>query len=182
MNRVATISILAALAIAPALAQQTSPTAPGQQQPPAASPTAPSGPSTTTAPATPSTSMAQTFIDAQSSDEWLASKLIGASVTGPANEKIGSVNDLLFTKEGNVKAAIIGVGGFLGIGEKNVAVSFNSLSLTRNQEGDKAVLKMSKAELEKAPDFKPFMPPRPAASPTTRPSGPAGTQRPQGGL
>jgi hypothetical protein len=119
--------------------------------------------------------MTQTFIDAQTADQWLASKLIGLSVTGNTNEKIGSINDLLLDKEGKVLAAVIGVGGFLGIGEKNVAVDFKSAKLMRNADGDKVVLQISKAELEKAPDFKAYQPPRPAAPgpATTRPTTPA---------
>jgi hypothetical protein len=153
------MTALAALAIAPALAQQ--PTPPSPSSPPAAQPAQPASPS-----------MTQTFIDAQTADQWLASKLIGASVTGTTNEKIGSINDLLLDKDGKILAAVIGVGGFLGIGEKNVAVDFKSAKLMRNSEGDKVVLQVAKAELEKAPDFKAYQPPRPAQP------GPVGTQRP----
>jgi hypothetical protein len=169
MKRLATMTALAALAIAPALAQQTPPASP-----PAAQPTQPASPPAAqpTQPASPS--MTQTFIDAQTADQWLASKLIGISVMGPTNEKIGSVNDLLFDKDGKILAAVIGVGGFLGIGEKSVAVKFESAKLTRSAEGDKVVLQVAKADLEKAPDFKAYQPPRP--TPTT--TGPTGTQRP----
>jgi hypothetical protein len=162
-NRIATFSVLAALAMTPALAQQT-PTTPQAPQTPQATQDKPAA------------GMAETFISSQSADQFLASKLIGLSVTGPDNQKIGSVNDLLFEKDGSIKAAVIGVGGFLGIGEKNVALSFKSLTLTRSPDGDKAVLKVSKAELEKAPDFKAYQPPRPAAQ---RPiPGPGATPRP----
>jgi hypothetical protein len=49
------------------------------------------------------------------------------NVYGQNNEKIGDVKDVLVDKSGNAKAVVIGVGGFLGIGEKNVALPFNAL-------------------------------------------------------
>jgi hypothetical protein len=112
------------------------------------------------------------FVDAQKSDQWLGSKLIGLRVKGNGDESIGSISDLLVEKDGKVVAAIVGVGGFLGIGQKNVAVSFDSLNLTRNPDGnEEARITLSKTELEKAPDFKMYEAPRPAAS---RPGGDSG--------
>src|SRR5215471_8680579 len=59
--------------------------------------------------------------------DWRASKLAGLSVYNEKNEKIGSINDLLMDKSGAIKAAVIGVGGFLGMGEHLVAVSFDKV-------------------------------------------------------
>ena len=53
---------------------------------------------------------------------WRASKMVGLSVYNDSNESIGSINDMLTDKNGNIKAVVIGVGGFLGIGEHLVAV------------------------------------------------------------
>jgi hypothetical protein len=61
---------------------------------------------------------------------WRASKVVGLNVYNDKNEKIGSINDLLMDKSGNIKAAVIGVGGFLGMGEHLVAVSFNELKFS----------------------------------------------------
>ena len=61
---------------------------------------------------------------------WRASKVVGLSVYNDKNEKIGSINDLLMDKSGNVKAAVIGVGGFLGVGEHLVAVSFDNVKFS----------------------------------------------------
>jgi hypothetical protein len=109
----------------------------------------------------------QKFVNAQTGDQWLGSDLIGMKVTGSGNENIGTISDLLVDKDGRVMAAVIGVGGFLGIGQKDVAVSFDSLKLQRNADGnEQATLTLTKAELESAPDFKEFE--RPAAA---RPSG-----------
>jgi sporulation protein YlmC with PRC-barrel domain len=61
---------------------------------------------------------------------WRASKVVGLNVYNDNNEKIGSINDLLMDKSGNVKAAVIGVGGFLGMGEHLVAVSFDKVKFS----------------------------------------------------
>src|SRR5437764_1174858 len=59
--------------------------------------------------------------------EWRASKVVGLSVYNNNNESIGSINDLLTDKSGNIKAVVIGVGGFLGIGEHLVAVPLDKV-------------------------------------------------------
>jgi PRC-barrel domain len=61
---------------------------------------------------------------------WRASKVVGLNVYNDGNEKIGSINDLLVDKSGNVKAAVIGVGGFLGMGAHLVAVSFDKIKFS----------------------------------------------------
>ena len=58
---------------------------------------------------------------------WRASKLVGLSVYNDKNESVGSINDLLTDKSGNIKAVVIGVGGFLGVGEHLVAVPFDKV-------------------------------------------------------
>jgi sporulation protein YlmC with PRC-barrel domain len=59
--------------------------------------------------------------------DWRASKLVGLSVYNDNNESIGSINDLLTDKSGNIKAAVISVGGFLGMGAHLVAVPFDKI-------------------------------------------------------
>lgn len=75
------------------------------------------------------------FIPSQSTGEVLASALIGEKVRNGAKENLGDVNDLVFDSEGRVASAVIGVGGFLGIGEKNVAVPFDVLSRETDEGG-----------------------------------------------
>jgi sporulation protein YlmC with PRC-barrel domain len=58
---------------------------------------------------------------------WRASKIAGLSVYNDKNESVGSINDLLTDKSGNIKAVVIGVGGFLGVGEHLVAVPFDKV-------------------------------------------------------
>src|SRR5438128_7279360 len=66
------------------------------------------------------------FIAAQGTDQWVFSKFKGTEVIGPDNAQVGSVNDMLFDKNGKILGLIVGVGGFLGIGEKNVAIDMSA--------------------------------------------------------
>jgi sporulation protein YlmC with PRC-barrel domain len=58
---------------------------------------------------------------------WRASKVVGLNVYNDNNESLGSINDLLTDKSGNIKAVVIGVGGFLGVGEHLVALPFDKI-------------------------------------------------------
>jgi sporulation protein YlmC with PRC-barrel domain len=58
---------------------------------------------------------------------WRSSKLVGLNVYNDSNESLGSINDLLADKSGNIKGVVIGVGGFLGVGEHLVAVAFDKV-------------------------------------------------------
>jgi sporulation protein YlmC with PRC-barrel domain len=58
---------------------------------------------------------------------WRSSKLVGLNVYNDSNESLGSINDVLADKSGNIKAVVIGVGGFLGVGEHLVAVAFDKV-------------------------------------------------------
>jgi sporulation protein YlmC with PRC-barrel domain len=58
---------------------------------------------------------------------WRASKMVGLSVYNDKNESIGSINDMLTDKDGKIKAVVIGVGGFLGVGEHLVAIPYEKV-------------------------------------------------------
>jgi sporulation protein YlmC with PRC-barrel domain len=95
----------------------------------------------------------------QKADQWLASEFIGTDVIGADNIKIGDVNDILFDRDGKVVGYIIGVGGFLGIGAKNVALtpdSFQALLVGRWLESTKLILSIAMDELKSASEFKPY--------------------------
>lgn len=91
------------------------------------------------------------------SDKWMSSDLTDAVVyASKANdaERIGEINDLIISKDGNIDQVVIGVGGFLGMGEKNVAVGFSQLEVTADNNGSVyVVLPMSKDQLKNAPAF-----------------------------
>jgi hypothetical protein len=95
------------------------------------------------------------FLTEQQPGDILASTLIGQPAVNAQNETIGDVNDLVTDRDGKVIAALIGVGGFLGLGEKDVAVRFEDLKLTRDDNNDvEVMLDLSKDTLTSAPDYK----------------------------
>ncbi|MES2168577.1 MAG: PRC-barrel domain-containing protein [Pseudomonadota bacterium] len=83
----------------------------------------------TTAPASPSPAPAASASSEQMNlkDNWRASKLVGLAVYNDANEKLGDVSEILLDKSGKINAVIIGVGGFLGVGQHDIAVTFDKL-------------------------------------------------------
>ena len=99
--------LLASALIVPALAQSNPP---APSAPPAAAPSRP----TITAPT-------------HSSDLWRSSKLIGLNVYNDQNEKLGDIKEILLDKSGKVHGVVIGVGGFLGMGEHNIMVEMSKL-------------------------------------------------------
>jgi sporulation protein YlmC with PRC-barrel domain len=132
------------------------------------------------------------FISAQTPDQWVFSKFKGTDVIGPDNAQVGNVNDVLFDKNGKILGLIVGVGGFLGIGEKSVAIDMSAFqpvaadtgsttgaggsaknNAASNNDPTAVKLKVSwtKDQLKNAPDFQYFKPP----SRTTSSSGPGST-------
>jgi sporulation protein YlmC with PRC-barrel domain len=80
-------------------------------------------PPAATAPASTVGAGSAQFINTQKPDQWLASKFKGTDVVGADNEKIGDVSDIMFDKAGKIEAFIVSVGGFLGMGAKDVALA-----------------------------------------------------------
>jgi sporulation protein YlmC with PRC-barrel domain len=70
--------------------------------------------------------------------DWRTSKIVGLDVYNDNNESIGSINDLLTDKSGNIKAVLIGVGGLLGVGERLVAVPFEKIKFVDAPVADTA--------------------------------------------
>ncbi len=115
------------------------------------------------------------FVAAQQSSDWRGSKLIGASVYGPDNASIGEINDVVIGSDGKINAVVVGVGGFLGMGEKNVALPFEAISVARKPDSatiDKITVSYTKDQLTSAPTFAYYEPGKAA---TTTGSGAAGT-------
>jgi sporulation protein YlmC with PRC-barrel domain len=63
--------------------------------------------------------------------DWRASKLMGLNVYNENNEKLGDINELLVDKSGKINAVVIGIGGFLGMGEHDIAVSMDKLKFVQ---------------------------------------------------
>lgn len=68
-------------------------------------------------------------ITAQQPNQWLGSTLIGMTVVDPDDNTIGEVDDLLVEKSGKIEALVVGVGGFLGIGEKDIALPMSEFTV-----------------------------------------------------
>ncbi len=94
------------------------------------------------------------FLAKQQVDETLASRMMGLNVQSPSGEELGDVNDLVIGPDGTITGAVIGVGGFLGIAEKNIAVSYNSIEMQTSDGQAVVVLAASKDELKAAPDYR----------------------------
>lgn len=96
------------------------------------------------------------YLTAQSDQQISANTYIGQSVYNSADESIGKISDLIMEKSGGIDAAVIGVGGFLGIGEKWVAVPFEKISITQVPDSDDVKLTTTETaeSLQAAPEFK----------------------------
>jgi sporulation protein YlmC with PRC-barrel domain len=199
-----------ALMTTSALAQTS--TAPAQPATPA--------PQTTTQSSTMSSSGSGQIMTHMAANMMRGSKLMGVDVYGADNQKIGDIKELLVDRDGSVDAIVVGIGGFLGIGEKDIAIPFKSVqwidepartastttspattggvssptppsanqpattgstATTTTRTGndgvpDRAVVQMTKAELQNAPEFRYSM--NDASRTTTTTSPPASTTRP----
>ena len=103
--------------------------------------------------------VAGAYATAQSATDWRSSKVLGLNVYNAKSEKIGDINDLIIGSNGTITHAIVGVGGFLGMGEKNVAIPFSSVKMMRDKYGKpSAMVDSTKEALQAAPLFKFYTP------------------------
>lgn len=82
-----------------------------------------------------------------------ASDYIGKTVYDQAGNNIGDVNDLIISNDGQIQAVILGVGGFLGIGEKDVAVNTNAVQIVQDGDNKRLVVEATKEALNSAPAY-----------------------------
>src|SRR5579871_1690004 len=81
-----------------------------------------------------------------------AQKLIGKSVQNAADDKtVGSIDSVMLNSSGKVQKVVMGVGGFLGVGKKDVAVDWNQLRVADN--GRKITMNADKDQLKAMPEF-----------------------------
>jgi sporulation protein YlmC with PRC-barrel domain len=133
---------------APAAGAPATPAAPA----PAAAP-AKEGSATTTTTTT-TTSNTVNFKSAMAQDEMLASKITGMKVRNSAGDNLGDINDVVLDKSGKVSAIIVGVGGFLGLGEKAIGVPFEAITFADANDGTHVGrLDTTKDALNAAPTF-----------------------------
>lgn len=134
------IALMAAFGALPAAAQTAAP------------PSAQTAPSVeTTAPSVPSDKM----MAASHTGQLSAKALLNENVKNAANKSVGDINDVLISSDGKIAAVIVGVGGFLGMGEKNVALPFTELMFAKNADDDLIVsTSATKESLQTAPEYK----------------------------
>jgi sporulation protein YlmC with PRC-barrel domain len=97
---------------------------------------------------------ATAFKTEQTSGEWRAANYVGQPIVNASGEKIGDVNDLLFDRTGKITTVVIGVGGFLGLGEKRVALPFEAVTYNEQNGTRQIMVPLTKEALLAAPDYK----------------------------
>jgi sporulation protein YlmC with PRC-barrel domain len=122
---------------------------------------------TTTPPASsPPAASASTGVQQNLKGNWRASKLVGLAVYNESNEKLGDISEILVDNSGKINAVVIGVGGFLGVGQHDIAVSFDKLKWVNEP--------IRSASADRAPAA-PGMSPSSTATPSTATTGAAGS-------
>ena len=92
----------------------------------------------------------------QTADEYRTSKLVGSKVYNNSNENIGSIADIVLKADGSMDEVVLSVGGFLGIGDKYVAVPFSDLKIVRDGSSVKITTNGTKDSLKALPDYQYF--------------------------
>lgn len=82
---------------------------------------------TTSTSPSPSASSTSTSVQQNLKGNWRASKMMGLDVYNESNEKLGDISEILLDQSGKVNAVVIGIGGFLGVGQHDIAVSMDKL-------------------------------------------------------
>lgn len=82
-----------------------------------------------------------------------ASELIGVEVTTMDDEEVGVVSDLVIDDNGQIVGVVVGVGGFLGMGEKDVAIGWDDISRSSVKDDDGLQMNQTIASLRSAPEY-----------------------------
>lgn len=94
------------------------------------------------------------YIPEQPGNALLVTEYLGRPVYGPDKQKIGTISNVLVDISGRAIGFVVEVGGFLGIGAKEVAISFEAVIPVREDHQDLFLVEMTKAQLAAAPAFK----------------------------
>ena len=161
MTKLLTSTALIAMLTGPVLAQTTAEPAPATE-----APAATTAPATTTAPASTAGFGYMAMPTDMSADDFIEKNLY-VSETDPDTtatyndadadwDSIGEIDDLVISETGEVKAVLVDIGGFLGMGEKTVSVSMDQLRMIRDGDSEDdyfIVFTADRAALESAPAF-----------------------------
>lgn len=94
------------------------------------------------------------FKTEQDPEDWRIANYVGKPIVNATGQKIGDVNDVLFNRSGKITTVVIGVGGFLGLGEKKVALPFEAITYSEEDGKRQIMVPLTKEALMSAPDFK----------------------------
>lgn len=135
----ATLSLVASLPLTASFGQgrapETNPQGPDTQR--TAPRTAPDGP-----------------LGSNANSDWRASNLIGATLTNTLDESVGTIEDVVIDGDGKVVGVLVGVGGFLGLGETTVPIGFSHLAFTAiGPDQIEVKTSLSRAAIEQAADL-----------------------------
>ena len=97
---------------------------------------------------------ASAFKPSQAEGEWRIANYVGKPIVNATGEKIGDINDVLFDRSGKITTVVIGVGGFLGLGEKRVALPFEAITYSEEDGKRLIMVPLTKETLQEAPEFK----------------------------
>jgi sporulation protein YlmC with PRC-barrel domain len=180
----ASLGVLALmLSLSPAAMAQTSTETPSttQRTPPTAQTPPEKMPAEKVAPSAKAATPADGHITTQEANTVLGTDLIGKTAYGSDQKKIGTINDVIMKQDGSgIEGVVVGVGGFLGLGEHNVALKMDKFQFRPSENGRvMVILTASKEELQATPAFKSKADQeaeaaRNAPRPTTTPGGGAG--------
>ena len=94
------------------------------------------------------------FKTEQDPEEWRIANYVGQPIVNAEGNKIGDVNDVLFDRTGKITTVVIGVGGFLGLGAKKVALPFEAITYSDENGKRLIMVPLTKEALQAAPDYK----------------------------
>ncbi len=95
----------------------------------------------------------QGYMDSAPANGMHASNLIGAEIKSAGDEDVGAVEDLIIDQNGQVVAVVVSVGGFLGMGEKNVAIAWDELTQSGTSDMQDLRVDVTREELQSAPEY-----------------------------
>ncbi|AVI62711.1 PRC-barrel domain-containing protein [Halomonas sp. GFAJ-1] len=103
------------------------------------------------------TTMEATYLTSQPEGTFHADSLIGNDVKSTVEDDndIGTISDLIINEDGQIQAVVVGVGGFLGMGEKDIAIDWDSLELTKDHDDEEYVIRVNASQdaLEEAEEY-----------------------------
>lgn len=93
------------------------------------------------------------YMNSAPANSMKASNLIGSDVKTTGDEEVGAISDVIIDQDGKVAAILVGVGGFLGMGEKEVAISWDKVTRSGTGKDQELRIDQTRESLRNAPEF-----------------------------